>query len=265
MAISRQWQLLKDFLRKTHNREVNEWFADLPPYEEDFETGRKAARANSLIRPQDGQQVTLIKMINFYFNIQESHLKPNIYGIPVDNYHEQVRFLPQITIHWRERKDIARANNRQPVRARLSVRYKGSVDSESEVRALATKIKRIFASPTQHHWTKGRTAFDYKDVAKGHQFRLYGQTRSEVVEVINRMLEIVDDNPLNQELLSESSVERNWTSIQRVRVAGTNFTKPQQRRVGEVYFSRAELKVHGMMSDRTLVNTLNEVVAVSYA
>jgi len=265
MAISRSWQLLRDFLRKSHNREVNEWFADLPPYDEDFETGRKAARANSLIRPNDGQQIALIKMINYYFNIQESHLKPNIYGIPVDNYHEQVRFLPQITVHWRERKDIATANNRQPIRARLSIRYKGSVDSEVEVKALANKVKRIFTSGATHHWTRGRTVFDYKDAIKGHQFRLYGQTRSEVVEVINRMLEVVDDNPLNQELLSESTVERNWTAIERVRVAGTNFTKPSKRLVGEVYFNRAELKVHGMRSDRILVNTLNEVVAVSYA
>jgi hypothetical protein len=265
MAISRQWQLLRDFLRKTHNREVNEWFADLEPYDETFETARKSARANSLIRPNESQNIAAIKMLNYYFNIQQSHLKPNIYGIPVENYHEQVRFLPQITVHWRERKDIAISNKRQPLRTRLSIRYRDPIETEMQVRTLANKIKRIFTSGAIHHWTKGRNSYYYKDIIKGHRFLLYGQTRNEVIEVINRMLEITDDNPLDEGLLTEGTVERNWTAIERVRVAGINFTKPPQRLVGEVYFSRAELKVHGMMSDRILVNSLNEVVAVSVA
>ncbi|MFM2380568.1 MAG: hypothetical protein RLZZ143_3151 [Cyanobacteriota bacterium] len=33
MAVSSEWQFLKSFLRKTYNKEVNEYFRDLDPSE----------------------------------------------------------------------------------------------------------------------------------------------------------------------------------------------------------------------------------------
>ncbi|MGL5078880.1 MAG: hypothetical protein ACRDBG_24040 [Waterburya sp.] len=50
--------------------------------------------------------------------------------------------------------------------------------------------------------------------------------------------------------------EKNWNAIETVRVDGQTYTKPKQRPVAKVYFTHAELAVHGMARDITLVSVI---------
>ena len=65
MPVTKTWTFQRNFLRKTYNKEVNLWFADIEP-DLDNTTGRKAAKAACIIRPKDTMTTVNIKMQTFY-------------------------------------------------------------------------------------------------------------------------------------------------------------------------------------------------------
>jgi hypothetical protein len=207
-----------------------------------------------LIFPRETQNMALLKMLTFRYECQQIHLKPEIYGIPTLDFHESVVYLPQIVIHWRERTDVATANNRQPIKAQCSVRYRGTYESKSDLLALKRKIVSIFTNgSSEHHWTKGRNKYSYRDKLKGYEMIITASNETDAKDVIGKMLAIQDDT-LNNDYLTTSTTERSFTTRETVRVAGRTFEKPKRRPTGEVYFNRAEFKVHGMPRDIILVS-----------
>ncbi len=256
MTITRPSKLIRDYLRKTFNKEVVEWFADVT--DNDFDTvggiTRKDIRNACIIRSKDTIPTMHMKISLFRYEIQQAHLKPDIYGIPTLDFHESVVYLPQVVIHWKERSDIANANNRAPIKAQCSIRYKGAYESRADLVALKTKIKGIFTTgQSLHHWTKGKNKYSYRDKIKGYEMIVTAGTVDDAKDVISKMLAIQND-VINNDYLTTSTTDRSFAARETIQVAGRIFEKPKRRPAGEVYFSRAEFKIHGMPKDLVLVS-----------
>ena len=65
MPVSKNWSNLRSFLRKSYNKEVNEWFRDEPDPVPDNSTSRKNAKRACLILPKETQNTALLKALTF--------------------------------------------------------------------------------------------------------------------------------------------------------------------------------------------------------
>ncbi|ANV89229.1 hypothetical protein [Picosynechococcus sp. PCC 8807] len=252
MAVSDEWSFTRSFLRRTHNREVNEYFRDIDPdFIGDNTTGRNATKRACLILPNESQNRALLKILTFRYVVQQVHLKPAVFGLPVTTFQEQVRYLPQIIIHYRERADIARANNRYPLRARYAVRYRGDVTSAADLALLENRIFQIFDTPT-HYFDKGRFKFSYRDPEKGYSLVVAAAGEADAKDVINKMLDLNFDTPDWDNLTKSEYTEPLALLEGTVRVGGELHRIPKKRPSGRVYFQTAELSVWGMPKNKIL-------------
>lgn len=251
-------ELFQSFCRKFFNRTVIEHFKDVTNDDPDTlsrSVPRQLIKRICLHKDKDPMILTVGRLLIWWVEAR-GLLDEFIYGIPATTFHETVRFQPQIKLFWRERTKEAATNNRYPARAAYTVRFKGDVSSRADIVALRNKVERIFGGSTPHSFTKGREKYSYRDKEKGYEFIITAQNEAEAKSVINALLEIQGDNPLKEELLTRSTSEKNWNAIETVRVNGQAYTKPKQRPVAKVYFTHAELAVHGMARDITLVSVI---------
>jgi len=288
MPVTKSWVYQRNILRKNYNPTVLEYFADLGADDGDFSSGRKALRQACLIKPKDGQQMVLHKMGFFYNVILEVHNQPSIYGIPVASFKENITIFPQITCHFKERDDIAKVNNRRPLTAQCSIRFKGDVSSKGELESLGRKIKSIFGSGS-FHFSKGRQKYTYYDAENSIKLDGFFTSESDAKSLFDKMLvsRIFRAGPksknralLHKDFRKPKSVVRinkdtndkmldiqsgmayhdrclsvgtkphfDWTPNDPEVIAGKSVKSPQQRVPGEVYFTHAELKHKKLKED----------------
>jgi hypothetical protein len=256
MTISDEWSFTRSFLRKTYNREVNEWFRDHAEELGGNSTARGSAKRAALILPTDSQSRVMLKMMTFRYVIQQVHLRPAIFGLPITTFQESVKYLPQIIIHYRERADIARANSRYPLRAKYSVRYRGDVSSKADLTTLGNRIKLLFDTPT-HHFTKGRYKYSYRDTEKGYSLVVSSATEANAKDTIGKLLDLNNDVPNWGNLTKSEYAETQPLIGDLVLVGGEQHRTPIHRPSGEVYFTTAELSVWGMPKNQILYTNGN--------
>ena len=123
-----------------------------------------------------------------------------------------------------------------------------------KAKLLANKIKTSFSSGKGFTWKKGREKWVYKDASKGYDFRLLAWNEAEAKKVIEQVLDIQSHSP-NWDLLSVATKKKNYTTIPGThQVYGKQRRKPRDRPIAFVRFRRAELKLHGLFSDITLID-----------
>jgi hypothetical protein len=251
-------ELFQSFCRKFFNRTVIEHFKDVTNDDPDTlsrSVPRQLIKRICLHKDKDPMILTVGRLLIWWVEAR-GLLDEFIYGIPSANFHETVRFQPQVKLFWRESTKEAAVDNRYPARAAYTIRFKGDVSNRADILALRRKVELIFGGSTPHSFTKGREKYSYRDKEKGYEFIITAQNEVEAKSVINALLDIQGDKPLKEELLTRSTSERNWNAIQTVRVNGQAYTKPKQRPVAKVRFTHAELAVHGMAKDITLVSVV---------
>ena len=259
--MSNDVEFLQSFVRKYINKVVREHFKDID-VEEDSSlstgTARKAIKRICLHKDKDSLTLTVARLLIWWVEAK-GLLEDVFYAIPTSTFHESVVFKPQIVIEWRESKKDAQSNNRYPTKARYSIRWRGDYSTRNDIDQIRTKINNIFNKPNPHFFTKGKEKYSYKDKAKGYEFIVSAKDETEAKKVINSLLEIQDDNPLNEDYLTKSTVQGTTNTTETVKVNGETFKLPKRRPIGKVTFNRAEFKVHGMtndilLTDRTGVN-----------
>ncbi len=260
MAVSRNWANQKSFLRKTYNREVNDWFRDVDDPVPDNSTSRKQAKKACLIQSRDSQNMALIKMLTFRQVVQQTHLKPDVYGIPIEPYQEQVTFRPQVHLFFKQ-DSSAVASGKRPVEGEISFRLANETSetfTETKARSLALKIKNEFALANGYIWKKGKLKCIYKDVSHGLDLRLLSISKSEGIEVIRKMCDVVDAT-YDSDLLKVSEPERNsLTNPTRSNlVYGKQRREQRWRPTANVRFQYAILGIHGMQNRIVLVDRTN--------
>lgn len=258
--VSREWANQKSFIRKVYNREVNEWFRDIDDPLPDNSIPRKQAKKACLIQSRDSQNLTLIKMLTFRHLVQQTHLKPEVYGIPIEPYQEKVTFRPQVHLFFRQ-DSSAVTSDRRAMEGQISFRLINETSAtmtETKGRALAVKIKNEFATNNGYIWKKGKFKCVYKDFNNGLDLNILTISKTEGIELIRKLCDVIDA-AYDADLLRISEPERdsltNPTSASLV--YGKRRKDKRWRPIGNVRFQYALLTVHGMQHRIALVDRTN--------
>lgn len=257
MAISSNWKNLKSFLRKSYNKEVNEWFRDVDDPLPDNSTGRKQAKRACLILPKESQNMALIKTLNFRYNVQQVHTWSNSYGLPIEGYQEAVTFRPQVHLFFRQDMQAVPAGRRS-VEGQIGFRLMDETPAtmtEAKAKALALKIKQEFTPNNGYIWKKGKKKYTYFDRSLGLDLRILSISDTEGKQLINRVLDILGSEFIDdyfQEIIPQKDSMNNpqGTNL----VYGKQRKKQRWRPTANLRFRYATLTIHGMQNRIVLVD-----------
>lgn len=257
MAISKQWQLVRSWLRKTYNKEVHEYFKDLDPaLDPDNSTGRSTTKAVCLIGASDSQGIAVQKQENF------RRLK-ELVGLgacaPSHDYERlpglSFRGIPQVQLWFLEKYSTAKADGRakHPAEARVSFRINDDWSVESTARAMALKIKDKFATPI-FQFNAGEVKVTYWDKTKGYDFRLLVASKEEGKRIIESVLDINGHTPQWKHLGVHNS-DDDFATPETARVIGKTVKIASERPRTNLYFRYAIAKVPPLSDEIALVDT----------
>lgn len=255
--------MIRSWLRKTHNKEVHEFFKDLPAdLDPDNTSGRSTTKAVCLIGAGDSQGIAEIKMRNFetlkkkvgmdYQPVHDYELLPDI----------TVEGKPQVQLWFWEKYSVAKRNNRQQARARVSFRIMDENWSTADANAMALKIRDKFAKPI-YSFEKGQLSLQYLNKKKAHNFRLTVDDKAEAKRVIEDVLDLLGETP-NWDYLVKAESEKNFNESKTTRVLGKTVKVSPQRPKTIVYFKYAVAKVPPLLTDFALVDTSGSYVNALY-
>ncbi len=259
--MSNDVESIQSFCRKYVNKKVKDFFKDISDDDDNKDSiskttnGRIIARKICLHSDKDPLMLTASRLIIFHLTLGESLDKIPFYGIPIVNFDESVEYKPQVILYFEETLKDAASNNRRPIKAQVGYRI---VDGEeitvTDVKNLAKKIKNTFASPKPLKFKKGRTKFSYRDKSKGYQFIISGNAEIEAEKIIKAVLSL-NGHTYNEEILTDSESKKNWNSKKKKKkILGKEYEEPERRPIGNVQFTYAELKIHGLPKPEILVD-----------
>lgn len=258
MPVSRNWINQRSFLFQTYNPEVNSWFEDLEGEELDNSSGRIQAKKACLIESTDSQNMALIKMLTFRYNVQKVHLRPDVYGIESTPYQENVSFRPQVTLFFSQ-DSSASVPDRRPMVGQVSFRLmteSGATMTREKAEDIAENIKTEFAEPDKFVWKKGKYKLIYKDPEYGLNLNIMALNKEEGLKVIEKMIALVGAE-YNSDLLKTSEPERESETNPEETVLVYEKQRKQRRwrPTGNVRFRYALLSITGMQNRIALVDT----------
>lgn len=249
---------LRSVLLQTHNAVVQSFFLDenneLP--ELGVSTPRASLFTASSILPDDTIEIIIGKLFFFYIVMGKARaLQAPLYGLPSENFHDSVEFVPQVKLIFFEKQAQAILKNRVPIRAEISFRLMGLTPTsitEQYVKNLAAKIKTVMATPV-FSFQKGQIKVSYRDLANGYRFILATDTVNTAVSVIQKVLTI-QNHTYNSDYLTFSESLKDFPEDAGTQeILGQTVRKPRLRPSGTVRFRRAELNLHGFFKNVLLV------------
>lgn len=256
MTISNEWSLQKTFLRQTHNREVNEFFRDIEDPLPDNSTARKTAKRACLITPKDSQNMALMKMMTFYFVIHKAHLKPEIYGIPVDEFQQDITFRPIIQLFFKQDEEAVPEGYRA-LRGQITFRLVDETSktiTTTKLTEIAREIKNQFASGNGFLWNRGKLKRVYKDAENGVNLLILCSTESEGNDIIQRVYRILD-KPFDPDKCTNSNPDKSSINNPGTQtILGQTAKKRRWRPTANIRFTHALAIVHGLSKAITLVD-----------
>lgn len=259
MTASRQWQLIRNWLRRTYNKEVHEFFKDIPAdldLDFDVNTGRSATKAVCLIGANDSQSIAEIKR-GIFRDLKEraglitqfNHPFVALPDVTVQDY-------PQVQLWFYERPRSAKIHDRlkNPLRVQISFRVRDDNWTPSNAKALALRIKDSLAKPIFHFMT-GEFKFTYANRAKGQRFCLPMPSREAAKEVLEKVFALMNETPNWDNLAKSESGQEFPSSGKTVQVFGKTVKRHSNRSGVEVYFRYAIAKIPDLPNDVPLVDT----------
>lgn len=260
-----EFEHLQAVYRRSINKIVRDEFKDINDAE-DANLGKgsgvsKASLKHACIhKDNDTAAMTQMRTDLFYFVLRKAQdLQPRIYGIPVDSFHEQVHFKPQIQLFfsedWKDKPDT-RSLARSEITFRLMDESIKTL-TDAEIRKYARKIKEIFATPPVS-FKRGKTKVNYFDRPNGYQTYVLTNNKAEGKRIFEKVLQI-QGHELNEYLLSNSNREKEPTVTKTKpatpkKIIGRDVKEFNYRPVATVHFRHATLKLHGLTDDIVLVD-----------
>ena len=168
-----------------------------------------------------------------------------VYGIPIEEFGENVRYKPQITIKFIEseiNQQDTPVRNRKLVK-RISFRLFGEYipKNRGELGTLRQKIIDTF-SGVSYLVSKDNT-YTYRDLEKGYRMAIDAE-KDVFTELVTKVLSIQGDT-YDDRYAAKGDVNRPETP-QTTEVLGETKTLPFRGRWGTVYFWKAEYKQAGI-------------------
>lgn len=243
------WEHLQNVLLQVHNRIVRDEFRDVDGSDDNISTPRSSLRAASLIRDSDSATTVLNRFFLFYVMLRKaSDMHPALYTFPLDRYQQSVKFMPQVTLFFREDAEDVETGY-APLTAELSFRIQGETEdsiSEAGLRNLAGRIRTEFAAANGYRWRKGRVSVSYRDLSKGYRLRIQAFSESEGKEVIRKILDLQGDTPDNSKIVINQLAENPPIVPPTKTIVGKPRRLPRRRPIGWVRFQFAEAHVWGI-------------------
>jgi hypothetical protein len=257
MAVSKEWQMVRSWLRKTYNKEVYQYFKDLPSdIDPDNSSSRSTTFAVCLIGARDSQGIAAQKQQNF------RRLKEmvGLGGCPPSHDYQRIpgiafSGIPQVQLWFLEKYSVAKANGRSkhPHEALVSFRINDDWSSDAPAKAMALRIRDRFARPI-FKIDSGELKVTYFDKIKGYDFRLLVPTKEEAKQIIEATLDLNGHSPQWKLLKTHSSEDDSFTR-ETVRIVGETITINSIRPKTNLYFRYAIAKVPPRISEIPLVDT----------
>ncbi len=227
MAVSKNWENLRSFLRKTYNKEVNEWFSDVPDDVPDNDVPRKQAKRACLVLPKESQNMAFLKMMTFRYQVQQVHLRPDVFGINFDQLNESVAYRPQVKLVFRQ-DAAAVPSGKRAVEGELTFRLMDETSesmTEAKAKLLAKKIKTEFALGNGYIWKKGKHLISYKDPALGLNSNILAISEAEGIKVAKKLIDVTggvydadkctDHNPKRDSVTNPTGTEKVYGKFQK--------------------------------------------------
>lgn len=256
---------LQATIRRYLNREIRNHFSDLGDryWEPEVTTSRGSMRHALTHKDEDPMQVTVARMMLYYFTYGKQHELPAFIDM-TDRPFEEFVYRPEVTLIFRKHEYIGNGKYEQ-FAGEISYRVinetsESLTPAKNKIRA--ERIKRLFTNPTRFIWHKGKLKFTYQDYKNGYYFRLLATNETEAKRVIKQVLDIENKTP-NWDKLSTNTPERQSTTTQQTKlIYGENRKVPRWRPVADVPFVRATMKIHGIPKPVPLVDCISGVPIV---
>ena len=252
------WEHLQNTLRRVQNRLVRHEFRDLgDDWDPDIREPRGSLRVACELDDRDTATMTLLRLILFYIILRKAQdLHPAMYAVPSINFQQLVRFYPQITLFFSE--DLANVEEEfEPVESRVSFRLVGESPqtlTPAEARNYANRIKALFASGKGFTWKRGRELWSYIDQERGYFFQLLAWNEAEARKVVEQVMDVRSHSP-DWDRLTVSEKKKSYQTVPGFHhIYGKSRRKYRDRPIATVRFRYAELKIHGLPNDITLVD-----------
>ncbi|MEA5601076.1 hypothetical protein [Nostoc sp. UHCC 0252] len=246
---------LHDLIRREHNKRVNAWFKN--QRKDSLETPKENAYQACLIRDEDDANTMLLRKLFFEFDVgQAQALQAPIYGIPVPEHQRDIKYKPQVKLHFQERLTVSSPGDRtrgarQEITFRLMNESSDTI-SRADAERLATAIKRDLTKPLLII-EKGKYKATYLDDEHGYDFRLLVENEAEGIRVIKKILEI-QGHSYNDDYFQFVKNNRTYSMTPGThRVYGQTINKPVLRPTVPVRFRYAQLLIYGRSAHINLV------------
>lgn len=251
-----EWEHLQTTLMFTFTRLVREAFLD--DIETDITTPEGTLKYAMLPKDNDTAAMLILRIL-LYVLYRGEIQTPSVYGIPISEYESEIRYKPQIKLHFQQDFNQADAGY-SPVRGELSIRLVGqttSTISQSDLLTYAQRIRNTFAVPV-YVWRKGKIKYTYQDNEKGYDFRIVSVSEAEAKELMGKLLDIVNEAPDWQWFTAhppDNPLAKYPENPGTQTILGQTQRKPRRRPVADVKFKYANLYIHGLPQPITLYDT----------
>jgi hypothetical protein len=249
------WEHLQSTLRIYHNKMVREEFSDITA-DDDISIPRSSLKRACLLADDDTVDMTILRFWLFFMHTRKARdFQAPLFGMPVADYEERVRYKPQVTLYFGQDDDSVPQGG-SPSNAELSFRLINETPqtiTESELNTLALRIKNEFGTANGYRWRKGKILCTYKNIDDGINSMVYAYSESEGTEVIRKICDAAN-RPFDNDYLTIHESRRSWPSSAGTQVIlGKSRKKPVQRPIVYVRFRRATVSIHGLPNPITLV------------
>lgn len=267
---------LQAAIRKTLNRQVKQTIADQKDFVNGLEdwidkSSKGEAGTRGMPKPANDRQriallcmhfegeplpVTIAKMMFFAL-----YIKPNVpdgfYGIPSGLFHDSVEFFPQIELLFRETvAQQTRAGRKYPVHSSINIRWRVT---ENEVAGAGfetmqeTMARKIAAEFKGYKLERGVLKASYYDKAKSYHLTYFAANESSAKEFFQKVLSLQGDT-FQPENFTIAERRASFTADQFKTINAKKVKLPRKRPVADIKFYGANLKIHGIIQPRTLVD-----------
>ncbi len=252
---TKQWPLIRQWLRKYYNQAVNDFFKALSP---DIDIkgfgGKTATKAVCLIGATDSQSIAALKRQNFDWIKEElgfSNTEPIHPFVTLPG--ESLRGEAQVQLWFYEKRSVAKreGRGRHPAHARISYRIKEDWNP-AQIKAHALEIRNKFAKPI-FSFDKGERKITYFDKKKALLFIMSVSSEAEAKKALTPVFDLINQTP-------------DWNKLTESTASAARFVKRQEKVLGKtvtlnprpsttVYFDYAIAKIFPLPDDVPLVDT----------
>lgn len=253
-----------------HNAAVKRFFSDLPDdWKPNIATPRSSLRTACTMLDNDNQLIMSLRHHLLFDLLGYGKSDLIIYHGAKEGLTPSVQGHPKVSLYFSQDTESIVAGEPR-VDAEISFRLMQETQATftpANALTIAQKIKQHFVTGNQGVvFTKGKTIHLYKDEVHGYRLQIYGNSKSDIVDIIQRCLEI-QNLTYDENKLTVSTPEKNSdTSTQLQLSYGKERRKKRFRPVINVRFRYAFVEVPGYDKHVFLVDTTythNSLVKIS--